>query len=309
MKRAKILMICLGILLGIQDGYAQGTNTLPDFVIKNQQKRDELERLTRQNREESDAANRQRESRSAAESERRKQARKEQEEKTKIEVAEINAKFTPPAEYAEKYADFLNEKNTGIVRMFPDKNCGKGLVVTVQELERCRETPQVTGAGSLYSVKLSEIPDYVLFSSILFYVGQSEIHFTGDKFVVGNDSTLSIISEIGDARLAEINLKSEAFRFLTEYNPAKSKTALTQQTAELEKGIGSGGFLYSNSAKAKLNSVYVLRTVAFRKDERSFWNKDTYVAFKIVGQETDGSIIFVWKRLKEKDAPVLDFDK
>ena len=298
-------MICLGILFGIQTGYAQTNNPLPDFVIRNQEKRDEMERLNQQNRAESDAANRRRESISAAESERRKKIRKEQEAKTKIKVAEINAKFTPPAEYTAKFADFLNEKNTGIVRMFPDKNCGKGLVVTVTELERCRETPQVIGGGSLYSVKLSKIPDYVLFSSILFYIGQSEIHFTGDKFVVGNDSALSIISEIGDVPLAQINLKSEAFRFLTEYNPAKTKTALALQTAELEKGIASGKFLYSNSAKTKLNSVYVLRTIAFRKDERTFWNKNTYVAFKIVGQETDGSIIFVWKRLKEKDAPIL----
>jgi len=305
-------MICLGILFGIQNGYAQSgnpNNPLPDFVQRNAQKRAELERLNRQNRVEADAANRRRETLSAAESERRKQAQKEQEAKTKIEVAEINAKFTPPAEYTAKFADFLNEKNTGIVRMFPDKDCGKGLVVTVKELERCSETPQVIGGGSLYSVKLSKIPDHILFSSILFYVGQSEIHFTGGKFVVGNDSTLSIISEIGDAPLAEVNLKSESFKFLTEYNPAKTKTALALQTAELERGIGNGGFLYSNSAKVKLNSVYVLRSVAFRKDERSFWNKDTYVAFKIVGQETDGSIVFVWKRLKEKDAPALDFDK
>lgn len=298
-------MICLGILFGIQTGYAQANNPLPDFVRRNQEKRDELERLTRQNREETDAANRRRESISAANAERQKKIRKEQEAKTKIAVAGINEKFTPPAEYAAKFAEFLNEKNTGIVRMFPDKDCGKGLVVTVTELERCRETPQVIGGGSLYSVKLGEIPDYVLFSSILFYVGQSEIHFSGDKFVVGNDSTLSIISEIGDANLSEVNLKSEAFRFLTEYNPAKTKTALALQTAELEKKIASGGFLYSNSAKVKLNSVYVLRTVAFRKDERTFWNKDTYVAFKIVGQETDGSVIFLWKRLKEKDAPIL----
>lgn len=305
-------MICLGILFGIQNSYAQATNPnnpLPDFVQRNAEKRAELEKLRQQSRAESDAANRKRESQSAANREREKKIQREQEEKTKIEVAEINAKFTPPAEYTAKFADFLNEKNTGIARMFPDKDCGKGLVVTVKELERCRETPQVIGGGSLYSVKLSAIPEYVLFSRIMFYVGQSDIHFTGDKFVVGNDSTLSIISEIGDAPLAEVSLKSEAFRFLTEYNPAKTKTALARQTAELERGIGDGGFLYSNSAKIKLNSVYVLRTVAFRKDERSFWNKDTYVAFKIVGQENDGSIIFVWKRLKEKDAPALDFDK
>lgn len=307
MERAKILIFCFGILFGIQNIHAQTTspnNSVPDWVRKNDEKRQQIERINNRN------PNKELEktTETPAQRARRIKKQKELEEEKQRRIDEINQKLDAPAEYGAKYADFLKQKNTGIARMFPDKDCDKGLVVTVKELERCSETPQIKGAGSLYSVKLDTIPSYLPLDMILWYIGQSDIHFVGDKFVVGASSTQSIISEIGDANFADINLKSEAFKFLKEFEPSENGNELARQTAELEKGISAGGFLYSNSAPVKLDSVYVLRSISFRQQPqfRNFWNKDIFVAFKIIGRENDGSVIFIWKRLKEKDAPVLE---
>ena len=299
MKKTQVFIACLGIFFCFQTAFAQSPNNpVPDFVIRNQQKRDEQEALNRSNRQVSADADRRL---SPAE---REKSKKAEEEKIRA-IAEINEAFAAPAEYYAKYAEFLKAENTGLARMFPDQDCGQGLTVTVKELERCGETPQIKGAGSLYSVKLEEIPAYLPLPMILDFIGRSEIHFIGDRFVVGNASTLGIIGEIGSADLDDVNLKSAAFRFLKDFEPAKTKIELARQNAELERGISSGGVTYSNSALVKLDAVYVLRAIAFREQYRNFWAKNIFVAFKIVGREKDGSVVFVWKKLKEKDAPVL----
>lgn len=313
MKQIKVLTICIGMLLGVQNIFAQGnvdagtraTNPLPDYVYKNEQKRREMAKI--HGKDERGMIRQPPKETSPAQREIILKKQQEAEERKRTILEEINQKFAAPSEYYSKYADFLKEKNTGIARMFPDKDCGKGLTVSVSELERCGNTPPVKGAGSLYSVRLNEMPAYLPIDLILYYVGQSDIHFADGKLIVGNDLTLDIISEIGETDFSNVTSKSEAFKFLTEFKPAQTKSELASQKRTLEKGINSGGYLYSTAAPVKLDSNYILRSVAYSPSPKytGFWNTDILVAFKIVGQEKDGSIIFIWKKLKQKDAPYL----
>lgn len=313
MKQIKVLMVCLGILFGIQNVFGQGnddrgtraTNPLPDYVYKNEQKRREMAEI--HGKDEKGMIKQPPKEVSPAEREAILKKQREAEENKKITLEEINKKLAAPAEYYSKYSEFLKDKNTGIARMFSEKNCGKGLTVSVEELERCGNTPPIKGAGSLYSVRLNEMPAYLPLEIILFYVGQSDIHFADDKLIVGNDLTLDIISKIGEINFADVNLKSDAFKFLAEFKPAQTKSELALQKQNLEKGVSSGGYSYSTAASVKLGSTYILRSVAYSASPKyiSFWNTDILVAFKIVGQEEDGSIIFIWKKLKQKDAPYL----
>ena len=300
MKKLQIFILTFGILFSSNIIFAQ-TITIPDSVQANEQKRAEMERIS--NRD----PNKELEKTRETPDQRKKRLKNEKEEtaERKRQIDEINETLDAPAEYRARYAAFLKQDKTGIARMFPEKDCGKGLVVDVKELERCKETPQIKGAGSFYSVKLDALPNYLPLAMILDYVGMSDIHFVGDKFVVGNYLTEDIISDIGDVNLDEVNLKSEAFKFLKDYKPAEKMSELAARTAALEKGISSSGFFYSNSALVKLNSVYVLRSIAYRGQYRSFWNTDDFIVFKVVGREPDGSVVFVWKRLRSKDAPEL----
>lgn len=231
----------------------------------------------------------------------------EKEEEKKKVIDEINQKLTV-SEYRERFAEFLTNKNTGIARMFPEKGCGKGKIVNVQELERCAETPDIPGGGSLYSVRLNELPYYLRLQDILFYVEQSDIHFTDDKFIVGNKTTLDIISNIGDVNLEKIDLKSPALTFLADIKPSKTKSEFDLQKKALEKGINENGYLYSDSAPVRLNDTYILRSIAYHSGYRSFWNTDHLIAFKVVGREKDGSVVILWKKLKEKGAPFLKIE-
>ncbi len=299
MKNLRFIFAFLTVLFGSNVIFAQ--TTIPDWVRNNEQKRAEMERINNRN------PNKELEKTKETPDQRAIRIRREtvENEERRRQLDEINEKLAAPAEYRARYAAFLKQDKTGIARMFPEKDCGKGLVVDVKELERCKETPQIKGAGSLYSVKLETLPDYLPLAMILGYVVMSDIHFVGDKFVVGNAVTEDIISDIGDVSLEDITLKSDGFKFLKDYEPAKTKAEFTARAAALEKGIESNGFFYSNSAVVKLNSVYVLRSIAYRGQYRTFWNTDDFIVFKVVGREPDGSVVFIWKRLRSKDAPEL----
>lgn len=225
-------------------------------------------------------------------------------------IAELNSQFYISDSYRNKYSEFLKQKNTGIARMLPDTKCDVGLTVTVSELERCANVPQIKGNGSRYSIKLNFIPSYMPLPDILNLFNEADIYYNGNSFYFGNESTQSIVSEIGDADINEINAKSPVSKVLTKFKPSRTKTELQQQRKILEKGITENGYFYSNFASVKNNSVYVFRSITFSRfrngsQSKVFWNTDLLGFFKVVGKEDDGSIVFIWKKLKEENAPYL----
>lgn len=221
-------------------------------------------------------------------------------------LEEINSLLSPPAEYGIRYEEFLKGKNTGIARLFPDRGCDKGLVVTVAALERCGGTAPIKGAGSRFSFRLNKLPDYVSLAFIQYLIGQSDIHFIDGQFVVGTESIQAIIGDVGEAELADVTLKSDSVKFLRSFKPANTVAKVAVQNQNLGKGVSENGYVYSTSASIALDRTYVLRSIAFRTREyASFWNTDVLTAFKVVGQEKDGSVVILWKEMKESKAPFL----
>jgi hypothetical protein len=239
-----------------------------------------------------------------------KEQREEQRKATELEknqaLEEINKALSAPPEYGIKYAEFLKGKNTGLARVFPDRGCDKGKVVSVENLERCGGTAPIWGAGSLYSFRLNKLPSDLPLWLIHGYIRNSDIHFVDGKFVVGTKSILDIIADIGNVELSDVTLKSDSVKFLKSFEPSGTAKKVALQRQDIEKGVNENGFLYSTSAPVGLNRTYVLRSIAFNlSGYKSFWNTDVFTAFKVVGQENDGSVVLLWKELKESSAPFL----
>lgn len=303
MKKIGVILFGSMILLSAQNLFGQSDprNPLPEWAqrVKDERER-QAEQLRKANEVESSTARVPAVDRGEA----AKRARAVEAEKLKM-LEEINQKLSPSAKYYGKYAEFLKAKNTGIARIFPDRDCDKGLIVSVENLERCAGTAQIKGAGSLYSFRLSEIPSNLSLGLILDYVGKSDIYYIGDKLVVGNHLTQDIIGNVGDVNLEDVTLESDGVKFLRNYKPSDTATKLGLQKQTFAKGVSENDYSYSSSAPVKLNDTYVLRSIAYYQEYKSFWNTDLLAAFKIVGQEKDGTIIILWKKLKQKDAPDL----
>jgi hypothetical protein len=212
-----------------------------------------------------------------------------------------------PPEYEAEYAELLKNKKNHLIRLYVDKNCDilDDKVISAQESERCADVIPVAGGGSHYSFK----------EKTNFYFGSyhADIHLSDNKFIAGNKLADGIISEIGDVDFDSTNFDSESLKFLIESQPKKNLTEVKKFNVSLRKGIISRGFVYFNSVPVKLNSTYVLRSLAYKpvlksiykdKDEFSVVTidvkgtiKDIFVVFKVVGQGKDGSLILLWKKL------------
>jgi hypothetical protein len=309
MKSIKIVILISGMFIVLQNAFGQDARPAEVRVVEEAQRQRERQ-IIRNERNGIDKNGMIKRDVTSPVALKRPVGKRSEENKAegKIRLEEINQKLSVPSVYENRFDEFLKNKNTGIARIFPDKNCDKGFVVNAQELERCADMPQIKGAGSLYSVRLSDIPNYLPLNIILGYIGFSDIHFVKNKFVVGNKMTQDIISNIGEVDLADISAKSNSFKFLTELKPSKTSLHLQSQNQIFEKGVNSNGYFCSNSADVKLNSTYALRSIAYYEkylEYENFWNTDLLVAFKVVGQEGNGSVIILWKKLKEKNAPVL----
>ena len=201
----------------------------------------------------------------------------------------------PPNAYYERFAELLKNENIHLARIFVEKNCGEGKSVSVEELERCDGVPPVKGGGSFYSFRLRE--NYV------FGRDWWDIHYTGNRLAVGNDSVQTIIADIGAIHLSDVNLKNKAFEFLKNYKPVQSLAEIKEKYKILEKGVVFNDYTYSNSAAVNFDSTYILRSIAYRLNEEPLRTNlgrgiDLFVAFKIVGRERDGSLVILWKQLK-----------
>ena len=135
--------------------------------------------------------------------------------------------------------------------------------------------------------------------------GWADIRLREGKFISEIPRNQVIISQIGDVSIENITLNSPEVKFLKDYQTKKKFSEIDLQKNALSSGIKENGFLYSTTAPVKLNSIYVLRTIAYKtqSDEPGDIRADLILAFKVVGIEKDGNVIILWKELNKDEAP------
>lgn len=295
----KLLLICVVIISSFQlaagqvDRNGSSTNPLPAWVDKVEQQRGEANKLNTVDQNEK--ITHQNMSAVRPPLSKAKRAEIEEMEKDRVRITEM---LTPPAIYVNRFAAFLKHKSTGLARIFPDQKCYQKKVVTIDEIEKCADFPNVPGDGSMYSFRIR--------SSFLNFASP-DIHFINDSFITSIQKTQGIISKIGDVEIESITLNSEALKFINEYKPKNTAAEIKNEVKIFSKGINSNKLIYSNSASVVLNTTYVLRSIAFRakKDILPIDSDDLTLVFRIVGQEKDGSVILLWRELKKEKMPLL----
>ena len=216
-----------------------------------------------------------------AQSESREAVLKEFEAK-RTELATIEKKLLLPAdEDREAYADFLKQPDTGLVRLLPREVYGypasnKGLLA-------------VNGGGAYYSfVRLTH--EYGYGSDISLEQGYLSVGFAGADY--------GMLAKIGNLDLNEVSVEHPATFFLANYQAATEEPAARQEWSRFGPGLTVDGIKYSHRVKAEVGMTYILRSI-------DYGNSDILVAVKIVRQDTDGSLIIVWKLLKKFPKPEL----
>jgi hypothetical protein len=180
----------------------------------------------------------------------------------------------------EEFAAFLSQPQTGIIRLLPretyDLNGKRALALR--------------GGGAYYSfVRLTH--EYGYGSDISLEQGKLSVGFAGADY--------GMLLNLGDVSLDQVANDNVATRALLDYKPPVKETDVRAEHRKLWKGIELSGFNFTSRAPAKVSNTYLLRSI-------SIDTSDTLAVFRVVRQDTDGSLIIIYKVLKSFPKPTME---
>lgn len=215
--------------------------------------------------------------------------------------------LAPDISDLQRYAVFLSQPNTGLIKLFPDLDCEENAVI-VHADETCLKAIPMSG---FYSFREKEYTNSHL----------SDIRLKNDILITDGLLTQGILVALGDVPLETVSLSSRGMKFLTEFVPETNGGEAIKQTREIIKGINSDEYYYRKALFARENTTYALRLIAYRGnivqmfrglpydllagDERD----DLTVTFRVVRKDGAGNLTILWKELARKDAPKIKFPK
>jgi hypothetical protein len=213
----------------------------------------------------------------------------------------------------QNYAAFLQQKNTGVIKLFPDRECQTHTLV------------RITAECSLFVPKSSDIS----FRDIG-YVARDyrDLGFEGSELVSTGFFTQGILMGLGDVSIETIDLKSAGIMALAGFSTAKNYTDARETSKQLKTGRDSEGARLSSRIPVKLGETYGLRVIAYRVGnslqppkkgssllELKFLSlgvdtrADIIIVFRVAAVDDLGGLTIVWHELQRKDAPAIKFGK
>jgi hypothetical protein len=315
MKQIRALFIGLGVLFVFQNTFAQSprpittnnpTNPLPDWVIRNEQKRKDMDRINGKD-ENGMIAGRQN-----PRIPRLPTTKPDGKPYTKEELKKIKTSLEPNKEDLEKYKDFLKSSKTGLFRLFPDFDCEFKGVIRFDG--NCANF--IPGSWS-YSFRTKTYPGQDFF----------DLRFSNEDLVADGFLAQEILVPLGDVLLEKTALTSAGMKFLNEFKPELQSQEMKKQFNQIANVVEADGFRYAKRVKAVENVTYAIRIIAYHPEnniasrfaegmnrESSRFLEDVKrldltLAFRIIRKDADGSISVLWKELKRQNAPKIIFQK
>jgi len=181
--------------------------------------------------------------------------------------------LAPSKEDQEAYAKFLEQPDTGLIRLLPrEKYDGK---------------LSIRGGGAYYSfTRLTH--EYGYGSDIELQQGKFSVGFAGYDF--------GFLIDLGETPLEEATLEHPGLRFLLNFSPPLTEPEIRAQQRQCGYGLQVGEFSYRSYLAVTVGHIYALRSI-------SYDSSDALVALQVVRQDGDGSVILIWKMLKKFTAP------
>lgn len=224
----------------------------------------------------------------------------------------LNIIRAPHSEDTAKYQEFLNNKNTGLFRLFPDLQCVQGSIVKVDG-----DCANLVPDSYWYSFKRKN------YSNPFYDLRLEDERLWFDGFL-----SQAIVTELGEVGLNEVSLEKKYAQYILNFKPHEKSAEAKKQFAEISKTITNNGYKYGKVIKIKPDTTYLARIINYRVDvvfhklrsrnpvDLNFLNaaslqknNDAVIAFRIVRVEPDKSVTILWKQLSEKKSPKLKFEK
>lgn len=183
--------------------------------------------------------------------------------------------LSPSAEDRARFSEFLLQRDTGLARLLPR--------------EKYREKLTLREGGAYYSfTKLSN--SYDRDPQICLEQERLSTGFAGADF--------GFLGSLGDIPLESVGLDHEGVQYLAAFVSPTLEPEAREQQRRTGTGFEIGRNRYKNHLPAMVGGTYILRSISYDRF-------DVLVAFRVVRQDTDGSLILLWKKLREFSTPYL----
>ncbi|HKQ72600.1 MAG TPA: hypothetical protein VJ810_02655 [Blastocatellia bacterium] len=189
--------------------------------------------------------------------------------------------LAPSAEDLSAHAEFLLRPDTGLLRLLPRES-----------FDLNNQKLSLRGGGCFFSfTRMTH--EYGFGSDLTLELGRFAVGFAGTHF--------GFLVSLGDATLETLTVDHPGLRYLAAFAPPTNEPGAREQQQRARQGFTENDFLYIDHITATVGSTFAVRSVY---QERS----DVLVAFRVLRQDTDGSLILLWKRLKWFATPQLRTD-
>jgi hypothetical protein len=195
----------------------------------------------------------------------------------RAELVKLEKALLPPSEQDQlAYADFLQQPDTGLIRLLP------------REDYDCKLISSIRGGGSYYS-----------FTGRTHEYGESQIGLEQGYLKTGfAGANYGMLTMLGDAPLENVSLETTATNVLAVHHPAGEEPQARVEQRRWSDGTTIDDVMYKDRLPLKANSTYLLRSILYNYS-------DSLVAFRVVRIDADKSAIILWKLLKKYPVPQL----
>jgi hypothetical protein len=186
-----------------------------------------------------------------------------------------HAFLEPSAKDRRKNADFLTRPDTGLIRLLPR--------------ETFQDKLSINGGGAYYSFfRLTH--EYGFGSDLQLQQRELGVGFAGADF--------GFMTRVGKKPLGDVTLDHPAAQFLATFSPPAVDAEARTQFQLGRTGFEMNGFTYKSRQPLKAKNTYLLRSIVYG-------SSDLLVAFRLIREDTDGSVVLLWTILKRFPVPEL----
>jgi hypothetical protein len=217
-----------------------------------------------------------------------------------------------------RFKSFLQTPNTGITTLLPEQTCqeldAKPRLKFDKLVERCPYI-FIPGGASYFSFRQKDYVNYPL----------ADLGFKDNLIFSLGSLNQGILVDLGDAKIEELSLDSKGIDYLSKYVPATTIEDAAKESAQFESGLKVNDLVYKNVVAFEKNKTYGLRVVAYNlyslvppaaaiakspdNKETRFYEfandkrEDVIVVFRVVENNADAGVVFLWKELKRTQSP------
>lgn len=218
-------------------------------------------------------------------------------------------KLKPSEEERKRFADFLSQPNTGLIKLAAETDCAKILDVANPDIDCLNQF--VEGKARAYSFRKNRYA----------HQAYADLEKVKGNFVVPGTYVLGLMGLLGDVSIGAVTLDNENVSALLNFKPATEIENIIAQEKQITKGLLLGTRTYWKALPIRENTTYLIRSVAYQAkfknlpksdkrrgslddDDRS----DIIVVFRVVQKNPDDSLLLLWKELYRQNAPKIEVD-